>query len=353
MTAVILVGGEGTRLRPLTLHCPKNVVPVVGRPFLHLPLELLKKHGIRDVVLCIGYLPERIREAVGDGRKLGMRVRYAIERIPLGTGGAIRNARKYLDGAAVVVNGDVLTDLDLTAVLKQHKARGAKATVVLTQVEDPSAYGLVEIAPDDRVLRFLEKPSPDELKDLALNTVNAGTYVLDPAVIEMIPPGVNYSLERGLFPSLLQQNVPFYAHVSSAYWLDIGTPEKYRQAHIDILYGKTRFEPALRHQGNVWLGKRTRVATTAVLEGPLALGDGAVVGEFAGIGALTVVGAGCRVGARAHIEGSVLWENCEIGEAARVTDAVLGTGCRIGDHAVIAAGTILGDHAIVPRFSRL
>ena len=353
MTAVILVGGEGTRLRPLTLKCPKNVVPLAGRPFLHLPLELLRRHGIRDVVLAIGYMPAMIKKAVGDGKRLGLRVQYVTEREPLGTGGAIRNARRLIHGPAVVLNGDVLTDLDLSKVIHEHRARKAVATIVLTRVEDPSAYGLVDIAKDGRVRRFMEKPSADEIKRTGLDTVNAGTYVLEPSAIDMIPPGVNHSVERGLFPRLVQQGAPIFAYVSDAYWLDIGTPEKYRQAHGDILHGKVRFEPGPRKKGNLWLGARLRLHPGAVLEGPLVIGDGTRIDADAQIGSLTAIGRNCRIGARAEISGSVLWDGVVIGEGAHVKDAILGHGCHIGDHARISPGTVLGDDAFVPRHSRL
>jgi len=312
MTAVILVGGEGTRLRPLTLKCPKNVVPLAGRPFLHLPLELLRRHGIRDVVLAIGYMPAMIKKAVGDGKRLGLRVQYVTEREPLGTGGAIRNARRLIHGPAVVLNGDVLTDLDLSKVIHEHRARKAVATIVLTRVEDPSAYGLVDIAKDGRVRRFMEKPSADEIKRTGLDTVNAGTYVLEPSAIDMIP-----------------------------------------QAHGDILHGKVRFEPGPRKKGNLWLGARLRLHPGAVLEGPLVIGDGTRIDADAQIGSLTAIGRNCRIGARAEISGSVLWDGVVIGEGAHVKDAILGHGCHIGDHARISPGTVLGDDAFVPRHSRL
>ncbi len=202
MKALILAGGEGTRLRPLTLAMPKPVVPVVNVPFLRYQLELLHKHGVTEVILSLGYQPKKIEAVLGDGSGIGMKIHYVVEQDPLGTGGAYKNAEALLDGPTIVFNGDILCDLDLTAVLRQHQSHQATATLVLTRVQNPSAYGLVETTDDGRITRFLEKPSADEI---TCNTINAGTYILEPEVLKVIPSGENYSFERGVFPGSVAQ----------------------------------------------------------------------------------------------------------------------------------------------------
>ena len=232
MKAVILAGGEGTRLRPLTLTTPKPVVPVVDRPFLRHQLDLLARAGVREVVFSVAYRPERVEAVFGDGSAFGVRIRYAVEDTPLGTGGAVRNALPLLDERTIVLNGDVLTDVDLAAVVARHEAEGASATILLTPVPNPAAYGLVETDPDGRVRRFLEKPRPEQI---TTNTINAGIYVLETRVLDLMPEGVNYSIERGFFPALLARGDRVLGPVHRGYWIDIGTPDKYLQVHRDIL----------------------------------------------------------------------------------------------------------------------
>ena len=205
MKAVILAGGEGTRLRPLTLTTPKPVVPVVDRPFLRHQLDLLAGAGVREIVFSVAYRPERVEAVFGDGSAFGVHIRYAVEDTPLGTGGAVRNALPLLDERTIVLNGDVLTDVDLAGVVARHDAEGASATILLTPVPNPAAYGLVETDPEGRVLRFLEKPGPEQI---TTNTINAGIYVLETRVLDLMPAGVNYSIERGFFPALLARGRP-------------------------------------------------------------------------------------------------------------------------------------------------
>ena len=238
MKAVILAGGEGTRLRPLTLQVPKPVVPIANVPFLGYQLNLLHRHGISEAILSLGYRPDKIEAVLGDGSRFRTRLRYVVERSPLGTAGAFKNAEPLLDGPAVVFNGDILCDFDLTEMLRSHRRRSAVATLALTRVDNPSAYGLVETGEDGRITRFLEKPGLDQV---TCNTINAGLYVLEPEVLKTIPVGVNTSFERAVFPGLLASGQAVYAYISPGYWMDIGTPQKYLQAHRDILQG--RFVP--------------------------------------------------------------------------------------------------------------
>src|SRR5689334_10894814 len=233
MKAIMLAGGKGTRLRPLTIHTPKPIVPIFERPFLHYQLDLLKKvPEIDQVVLSLNYQPRRIEEIFGDGSDIGLGIQYVVEPEPLGTAGAVRYAGESLNESVVVFNGDVLTEIDLQAVIALHRERRAKATIVLTPVENPSAYGLVEIDDRSNVLRFLEKPDPHQI---TTDTINAGIYVLEPDTFERIPSEQPWSIERSFFPSLIERRETFVAYVYRGYWIDIGTPEKYMQVHRDIM----------------------------------------------------------------------------------------------------------------------
>ncbi len=236
MKAILLAGGKGTRLRPLTIHTPKPIVPIFDRAFLHYQIDLLRQlPEIDEVILSLNYQPRRIEEIFGDGAGTGVRIRYVVEPAPLGTGGAIRFASQGITDTIVVFNGDVMTSVDVKSVVAMHRERGAKATIVLTPVDNPSAYGLVETEADGSVRRFLEKPGADEI---TCDTINAGIYVLEPDTFDRIPKDVSYSIERGYFPSLVERSEPFFAYVDRGYWIDIGTPEKYIQVHRDMFDGR-------------------------------------------------------------------------------------------------------------------
>src|SRR6188472_1719567 len=241
MKAILLAGGKGTRLRPLTVHTPKPIVPIFNRPFLYYQLDLLRQvPEIDEAILSLNYQPRRIEEIFGGGEGLGIRLRYVVEPMPLGTGGAIRYAGDQLTESVVVFNGDVLSQVDLGAVLRLHRERKAKATIVLTPVDNPRAYGLVETDDQQNVSRFLEKPGEDQI---TCNTINAGIYVLEPSTFDRIPKDTAWSVERAYFPSLIERGESFVAHVDAGYWIDIGTPQKYMQVHRDVMQGRFRAEP--------------------------------------------------------------------------------------------------------------
>jgi NDP-sugar pyrophosphorylase family protein len=349
---VILAGGLGTRLRPLTLHRPKPVVPLLNVPFLRYQLALLGAYGVRDVILSVSHQPDVIRRVMGSDPVGGIQLRDVVEAEPLGTAGGVRNAADLVEGRLVVLNGDILTDLDLGAMLKAHEARGAKASIYLTPVENPTAYGLVELESDGRVRRFLEKPGWDEV---TANTVNAGVYVLEPELLDWVPKGQPCSMEREFFPLLLERGVPFFGHVSDGYWLDIGTAAKYLQAHQDLLGGQVRahVSPAGARHPQGWVDASADVAGSARLRGPVVIGAGCRIGADAVVGPGAVLGAGCRLGAGVHVEASVLWEEVEVGDGARLTGCLVGRGCRLGAHAVVPPGATLGDGCVVSDYSRL
>src|SRR5947208_1929136 len=254
MKAILLAGGKGTRLRPLTIHTPKPIVPIFNRPFLHYQLDLLKQvPEIDEVILSLNYQPRRIAEIFGDGRDSGLAIRYVVEPSPLGTAGAIRYAGESLRESVVVFNGDVLTEVDLAAVIPLQRERKARATIVLTPVENPSAYGLVEADERANIRRFLEKPNADEI---TCDTINAGIYVLEPDTFDRIPKDTPWSIERSFFPSLIERRETFVAYVYRGYWIDIGTPEKYMQVHRDIMdrhYTGHRAVPFGANPGSAWL----------------------------------------------------------------------------------------------------
>jgi mannose-1-phosphate guanylyltransferase len=352
LQAVILAGGLGTRLRPLTLERPKPVVPLLNVPFLCYQLALLSVHGVGDVILSVSHRPEAIRTAMAREPLGAVRLRDVVESEPLGTAGGVRNAADLLDGRVVVLNGDVLTDLDLSAMLAAHESRGAAATIYLTPVENPTAYGLVELEGDGRVHRFLEKPGWDEV---TTNNINAGVYILERELLDLIPKGEPYSMEREFFPLLLERGVPFYGFVSTGYWIDIGTPTKYLQAQQDLLARRLRphVRPAGTEAPDGFLHETATVAPSARLRGPVVVGPGCHIDADAIVGPGVVLGAGCRIASGAHVETAVLWEEVTVEAAARLAGCLIGRGAVIGAHARVAPGAVLGDGTRLTDYSRL
>jgi len=360
--AVILVGGEGTRLRPITSRVPKPVAPVVERPFVSYILDNLARHGVDRAIFSTGFLAEAIEAEIGDGAGYGLRVEYAVESEPLGTAGAIANcASKLGDGSFYVFNGDVLSDVDLSELAALHADRGGMGTIFLTPVEDPRRYGLVELGEDGAVSSFLEKPG--EWKGAAL--INAGVYVLEHEVLEMIPRGRLFSIERGVFPRLAQAG-SLYGYVDHGYWRDIGTPESYLQAHFDILERtvETTVADALGEQ-YVYVAPSAHVHPQARVVPPCYIGDGARVDAGARVGPLVVLGAGSVVaegatviesvvqehvviGAHAQVESSVLVRESSIGAGTQLSNAVLGEGCVVGAGNRLAGGICLYPETSLP-----
>ncbi len=340
MQALILAGGKGTRLRPITLSTPKPITPIANRPFLFYQLDLLRRAGAQEIILSLSYQPEKIMQIFGDGKELGLSLSYTVEPEPLGTAGAFKYAESQINSTTIVLNGDILTDIDLTAVVARHRERGAMATIVLVPVENPSAYGLVEINTDGRVERFLEKPKPDEI---TCNTINAGLYVLEPAVLKYIPANENHSFEYGLFPRLLAEREPFFADVSNGYWLDIGTNARYLQANLDLLAGQLSYQPER--------ASSEKFHSQAKIDARSLVDDRAIISAQAEI-LNSVIGSNCRVGAGARIENSVLLSDTRVDEQARITGAIVGRGCRIGECAIIGAGAVLGDESIITDYSQ-
>jgi NDP-sugar pyrophosphorylase family protein len=346
MRAVVLVGGEGTRLRPLTYTTPKPLLPIVNRPFLEHQLSWLAHHGVDEVVLSLGYKPDAFVEHFPGGRFGATRLEYAVEPEPLGTAGAIRFAAGDMSERFLVCNGDVLTDLDITAVVRFHEERGAEATIALTQVDDPSAFGVVPTATDGRVHAFVEKPPRDKAPT---NWINAGTYVLEPSMLQRIPRGIPLSIERVTFPNMLEHGGALYAVHSDAYWLDIGTPQKYLEAHRDLLAGRLGHPPiagANEIAPSVWVQGSATIDPTAHLEGPLVVGEGTQIDAAARVVA-SVLGPGSRVGRGARVERSVLLAGACVGPEAEAVDAVIGCEARVEERATVAEMSVVGAEAVV------
>jgi NDP-sugar pyrophosphorylase family protein len=351
MKAIMLAGGKGTRLRPLTIHTPKPIVPIFERPFLHYQLDLLKKvPEIDEVVLSLNYQPRRIEEMFGDGGESGLSIRYVVEPVPLGTGGAVRYAGEALRESVVVFNGDVMTEVDLGAVIRLHRERKAKATIVLTPVDNPTAYGLVETDADGNIQRFLEKPNPDEITS---DTINAGIYVLEPDTFDRIPKDVPWSIERSFFPSLIDRHETFVAYIYRGYWIDIGTPHKYQQVHRDIMDGRYHAPPFSNGARAAWVSPQAKVEDGAIIEGPCFIDEGAVVKTGAHIAPYSVIGRQCHIEEHAVVDQSIIWANTRISQEAVVRRSILGRHCHIGRNASVEDDVVLGDKSVVTDYSRL
>jgi NDP-sugar pyrophosphorylase family protein len=351
MKAILLAGGKGTRLRPLTIHTPKPIVPILERPFLHYQLDLLKQvPEIDEVILSLNYQPRRIEEIFGDGGDAGVNIRYVVEPAPLGTAGAVRYAGESLYESVVVFNGDVLTDIDLAAVIARHRERQARATIVLTPVENPSAYGLVETDADGNIRRFLEKPNADEI---TCDTINAGIYILEPDTFDRIPKDTAWSIERSFFPSLIDRGETFIAVTHRGYWIDIGTPEKYMQVHRDIMDRRYLAPPFADQADKVFVAPHARIEDGAVLNGPCFVDDGVVVKAGARIGPYSVIGRQCHIEEHAVVEQSIVWSATRVSQEAVVRGSIAGRHCHIGRSAHLGTGVVLGDKSVITEYSRL
>jgi mannose-1-phosphate guanylyltransferase len=337
MQALILAGGEGTRLRPLTSTVPKPVVPLVDRPFVAFMFDWLRRHGVDDIVMSCGHLASGVRNVLGDGEAFGIRLRYVEEPRPLGTGGALKYAERLLDERFLMLNGDVLTDLDVSAQIEQHERTGATATLALTPVEDPTAYGLVRLAPGGAVTEFVEKPAPDQIDT---RNISAGVYVLERSVLDMLVPGESASIERDVFPRLVGDGL--FGCVSNGYWLDIGTPEHYLQGTFDILEGSVGTEVAER-MGSSYLCVEQGVDSAGRIVPSALVESGCRIAEGARVGGRAVLERGVTVGAGTTIEQSVVLRGAEIGANCTLRGCIVAGGVRIGDHCVVDGMSVLGE----------
>jgi NDP-sugar pyrophosphorylase family protein len=351
MKALILIGGLGTRLRPLTCSIPKPLLPIVNRPFLEYQFDLIKRHGIKEVVLCVAYMSAEFKRYFGNGSKFGLKIDYVYEKEPLGTGGAIKNASKYIDQPFIIFNGDILTDIDLTKMKKYHQKTNSLATLALTRVKDPTIYGLVETDKKGCIERFLEKPTWDEVN---CNTINAGVYLFEPEILDFIPKGINFSVERGLFPDLLKNKKKVSAFIFNSYWLDIGTVEKYLQAHQDIMQEHIKFKfPGRKINKNTWCGKNTSIPKTCAVEGKLICGNNVKIGDFSQFKGNTCLGDNVTIGKGGMVSDSVVLSGTKLGDGVKIERALIGEKCTIESNSNISTGAAIGSHTVVRKYSRL
>ena len=343
MKAVILAGGGATRLRPLTCNTPKMMVPVLNLPFFEHLVGYLKKHNVIDIILAVGKSPDQIQDYFGDGSKLGVRLTYSIENLPLGTAGAVKNAERFLDDSFIVLNGDIFTDIDLSRMMRLHHENKAVASLALTPVEDPTIYGVVETDAEGRVRRFIEKPPRDKV---TTNMINAGIYILERDVLSCIAPNTFSMFERDVFPPLLEEGQVIYGYPFQDYWIDIGTPDKYLKLHHDLLP---------RYAGNkgIKFEGESFVHSSAQIEGPAIIGEGCFIDRNSMVRGPAVLGARCRVEEGAVVEGVVLWQDCLVGKGAKLRNCMVARRCHVGEHSEIPDGCILGDDVLVGKGSRL
>lgn len=341
--AFILAGGKGARLRPLVLNTPKPIVPLANIPFLFFQIDHIKRAGITEIILSLSYQPRTITDIFGDGMKYGVTMRYTHEDLPLGTAGALKAAANLIDDTTIVLNGDVLTDIDLLEVLNYHRAKKADATIATTRVMSPTGYGLIESDSKGRVLRFMEKPAED---DVTGDTINAGIYILEPSVLERIPAGGPQSLERELFPSMVHEGARVYSYLSKGYWQDIGSPQKYLEATFGIISGRTKLPhyPQKACPPNNWEKHQVSIDSFSIMDGKCIIKKGVAIEN-------SVLGEGCRIEEGAMIKDSVIWSGTRIMPNARLERAIVGRQCHIGEGVHLRPGCVLGDKSTISDHS--
>lgn len=344
MKAVILAGGFGTRLHPLTKSLPKPILPILNQPFLEHYLNHLGEHGVNQVYLTLYHLPEMIQQHFGN-RYRDISLNYTIEGEPLGTAGGVKALQSWCDDTFVVGNGDIFTNVDLSSAIKFHKDKKAAATLILTQVSDPTSFGMVETDSDSRIIRFIEKPSPNEV---TTHWVNGGTYILEPHVLGHLPYERPVMFEHDLFPGMLKIGEPMYAFKSEAYWLDMGTRRNYLKLHKDLLEG-TVSGPDMREKDNqsIVMGEECYVHPSATLNGPILLGAGCQIGPDSRITGPVTIGDGCTISARVQISNAVVWSQSNLGFSSALEGCIVGKAVTVQDGAHVGADCILGNYSMV------
>ncbi|MGH3003562.1 MAG: sugar phosphate nucleotidyltransferase [Gaiellaceae bacterium] len=341
MKSVVMAGGEGTRLRPLTSNQPKPMVPIVGKPCMEHILDLLRTHGFTDVVVTVAFLPQAIRSYFGDGENLGLAIEYSVEESPLGTAGSVRLASDRLDDTFIVISGDALCDIDLGKIVEFHREKGAAVTIGLKSVENPLEFGIVVTDEDGRVERFLEKPSWGQVFS---DTINTGIYVLEPEVLRHVPSDRPYDFSKELFPLLLEMGRPIYGYVCEGSWQDIGNLDQYRQANFDALDEKVQLDVGgLKIRGDVWVGEGVEIDDVEGVEGPAFIGNYCTISPESSVGPYTVLGPGTTLRERARVSRSVIDASAYIGRSASVEGAILGRNCDVRAHARVHEGVAIGD----------
>src|SRR5919109_449757 len=345
MKAVVMAGGEGTRLRPLTSNQPKPMVPMVNRPLMEHIVLLLKKHGMTDIIVTVQFLASLVRRYFGDGEDLGVSLAYATEESPLGTAGSVKNAEGALDEPFLVISGDALTDIDLEKVTAFHREKGALVTVVLSRQPNPLDYGIVIADDEGRIERFLEKPGWGQVFS---DTVNTGIYVLEPEIFDYIPPDTPFDFSKDLFPILLEKGAPIYGYVADGYWCDVGNVEAYMRAHQDILDGRVDVSiDGFEISDGVWIGEGAIVDPEARIDGPVVLGEHAKVEAGAHVREFTVLGNNAVVKSGSFLHRAIVHDNAYIAEGVNLRGCVLGRNADVRRGARLEEGVVLGDEGFV------
>ena len=345
MKAVVMAGGEGNRLRPLTSNQPKPMVPVVGKPCMEHILELLREHEMNEVIVTVAFLPQAIRSYFGEGETLGMQIGYSVEESPLGTAGSVRLTAKQLDETFLVISGDALCDVDLSALVAFHKEKGAAVTIGLKSVENPLEFGIVVTDEEGRIERFLEKPSWGQVFS---DTINTGIYVMEPEVLKHVPGDRPYDFSKELFPYLLEMGRPLYGYVMDGYWQDIGNLDQFRQANFDALEENVRLNiPGIRIRGNVWLGEGVEIGDLEQIEGPAYIGNYCRISPGATVGSHSVLSNSVTLRERTRVTRSVIDASTHIGRSALIEGAILGRSCDIRAHVRIHEGVAIGDEVTI------
>ncbi len=345
MKAVVMAGGEGTRLRPLTSNQPKPMVPIFNKPIMEYTIELLKAHGITDIVVTLQFMPQMIRNYFGDGSDLGVDLAYAVELEPLGTAGSVKNAEEHLDETFLVISGDALTDMDLGELLEFHKKKQSMATIALKSVDNPLEFGVVIANEHGQIERFLEKPTWGEIFS---DTINTGVYVLEPEVFEYIEKGTAVDFSKEVFPKLLADGKPLYGYVTPKYWCDVGNYEQYVQAHQDVMDGLAAIEPpGIKMREDVWVGDGAYVDPSADIAGPVVIGQNARIEKDVELHEYSVIGNNVVIRSGTHCHRTILWENTFVGNQAHLHGAVVGKHCDLRNGVRVSQGVVIGDECVI------
>lgn len=348
MKAVIMAGGEGTRLRPLTCNIPKPMVPIVNRPMMEHILNLLKHHQITEIANTLWYLPDAIKNYFGDGSPYNVSMHYYLEDKPLGTAGSVKNAQSFLDQSFIVVSGDSLTDIDLSKAIAFHRQKQALATLVLTRVDNPLNYGVVITDEEGRITQFLEKPAWSEVFS---DTVNTGIYILEPEVLAEIPQNEKYDFSKNLFPQLLTNKAPLYGYVAEGYWSDIGNLDVYRQAQQDCLDQKIKIDLSQPDRPGVWIENDTSISEDVEIQRPVYIGKGVNISSNCFLGAYSIIGDYCQLAAKVSIKRSTLWQGIQIGRETQLRGAILANNVHLDSKIQAYEGSVIGEKTTVGKLS--
>lgn len=344
MKAVIMAGGEGTRLRPVTCGIPKPMVPVLNKPVMEYTIELLKKHNITDIAATLAYFPAVVTDYFGDGEDFGVKLTYFIENTPLGTGGSVKNAEDFLDDTFIIISGDALTDIDIDKALDYHRLKKSKATLVLKKVPVPLEYGVVITDENGRIASFMEKPSWGEVFS---DTINTGIYILEPEVLDYYKKGDNFDFSKDLFPKLLRDKIPMYGYITGDYWNDIGDLKVYKEVNFDILQGKVKAENSYKKLGKgIWTGKNVEIPENCTLTAPVLIGDNCRLKERVLIEA-AIIGNDCEIEEAATIKKSIIWKNSKIGRNVQCRGSVLCSGAAVKNDVNLFENTVIGSGTIL------